>query len=256
MRFLFVLWALVVFCPLALAGGVASSVDDGALALAMVQSSPTVRAAQQALAAAVADLPADLRDKTQAAMLTAGGCIAYRAGADATVRQQVVSDLIRQGFARDEKALYRSLYGYPVTVGTDCTRRTAAALAAPGGDDTGHHVWPGGLMVHTAFNLAVARDLVRRYREASGEPAALDAPALTAAVLWHDWAKQLEYVWADGHVQSYETALAGTGAHHIIALAEAMASGLPARVIAAQACAHGVPETVGPQGVADWLRAA
>lgn len=225
-------------------------------AAAMASSSPAAGQAMQILETALRGLPEAQQAQTRDGLLVADSCVVYRTGEDEAVRRQVVSALMREGFATDEAAAARSLYGYPVRSDADCLHKSMPFLAATGGGETDHHAWPGGLAYHTAFNLLVAQDLLRRYRQFADTPQALDETDLTAAVLWHDWAKQLLYHWSDTGIVSYESSIAGTGAHHIIGLAEAMARNLPASQIAFQACAHHAPDGADDQAVVGYLRAA
>lgn len=223
-------------------------------AAAMAVASPAVTKSAAAIDAAINSLPADLRDKTRDALLT-DGCIAYRTGETPETQKAVVAELIRQGFASDAAALTRSLYGYAAHTDATCVHITAPFLATPGSNGS-HHGWPGGLADHIAFNLHVADDLVVRYRQAMDDPTAFDSGTLRAAVLWHDWAKRLVLHWSEEGIVSSESQIAGTLAHHVIGLAEAMARHLPAKMILVQACAHDAPSGDSDPKVIGWLRAA
>lgn len=240
-----------VLCLLLAATPAAAGITDSDAA-AMAALSPLAARSQQILATATDALPPDLQAQTREGLLVADSCIIYRANENDRLRHEVVADLIRQGFVADEAVAFRSLYGYPVRDDGTCKHKPAPLLATTGGVETDHHSWPGGLAGHIAFNLEIARDLMARYRAESGEARAFDETALVAAVLWHDWAKQVLYRWSNDGIVSYESKIAGTGAHHIIGLAEAMARRLPTRMIVIQACAHDADE----RAVISYLRAA
>lgn len=239
-----------------LAVGPASADFTDSDAASMAASSPAVTRSLGTLATAVEYLPADVRDATRDALLSDSPCIAYRRGETAASRQAVIDTLLREKLISDAAAAARSLYGYPVRADKTCLHVVAPLRATPGSEESSHHAWPGGLADHIAFNLHAAEDMVIRYRQLTDEPKAIDTAALTAAVLWHDWAKRLVLHWSEQGIVSYESPIGETSSHHVIGLAEAMARGLPAKEIAIQACAHQAPENDRDAKVVGWLRAA
>jgi hypothetical protein len=193
-----------------------------------------------------------LRRATAAAVLDPATCVRHRAGLDAAGQGAIVDRLIdaRLVAAGDRARLVAGVFPPLPDNGGPCPHLPQSFLTAPGGDNAGHHRWPGGLVVHTVFNAHVALALAQGYDRQTG--LATDRDAVITAALWHDWAKTLVFQWqADGR-EFDELTLAGTGAHHILGLAEAMARGLPPRQVAIQACAHGAQA----EKVVDWLRAA
>lgn len=136
----------------------------------------------------------------------------------------------------------------------DPAKAPQSFLAAPGHGDDGHHAWPGGLAEHTAFNLQAALDLEDNYRKRFG--VRLDHDLVIAAPILHDAFKPWTLQWnADGTLTK-EIAIAGTGAHHVFAIAEALHRKLPAGFVVALASAHAPPTGGDAAKVVDWLRAA
>ncbi|MTJ81694.1 MAG: metal-dependent phosphohydrolase [Telmatospirillum sp.] len=112
-------------------------------------------------------------------------------------------------------------------------------LSAPGSAYNGHHAYPGGLCVHTAFNTRNSLGLAAGYRDTIGIE--LDHDVILASQLLHDQHKPWVFQWtADGSLLT-EYTVAGTGAHHILGVAESIHRGLPADVVVAQASAHDHP---------------
>ncbi len=227
----------------------------------VAEASPLFQRARRTVAKAIDKLEdADGRRLTRAALLLQGDCVRHRIGLDRNAQRQIVATLAERGWL-DSK--YSTEAGreearrllFPPLVGEDgaCPHLTTPELAAAGGNSGSHHSWPGGLAEHIATNLASGMALVRAYRS---EGAEVDGDSVAGAILWHDWAKALVLRWqADGDT-ALELRVAGTGAHHILGLAEAMKRGLPARWIAAQACAHAAPDGEDATRVANWIEAA
>ncbi|WP_206244747.1 hypothetical protein [Novosphingobium terrae] len=218
----------------------------------MAEGSPLYRHARQAVernTAALAD-PVLVRE-TREALLEPGACIHHRIGLGAQEEDAIVTRLKASGFLPQTVSMEAARGGlFPGVAGEGgaCPHLLWPVLTAAGGNSHSHHSWPGGLAEHIAGNLARGARLARAYPRA-------DSDGWRAAILWHDWAKALVLPWqADGMTRP-ELTVAGTGAHHILGLAEAMRAGLPARQIADQACAHALPGADG-QPVRGWLQAA
>jgi hypothetical protein len=140
--------------------------------------------------------------------------------------------------------------------GGACPRLPQPFGAAPGSGSGSHHSYPGGLAVHEAFNSVSAQSFAQAYRRIYGSDLSFHQDVLIAAPLWHDWAKTFVYQWnADGS-EFPEINIAGTPAHHVLGLAEAMSRGLPLEFIYVQACSHSAPTLGNEKKVADWIRAA
>jgi hypothetical protein len=108
--------------------------------------------------------------------------------------------------------------------------------AAPGSAYDSHHAYPGGLVVHTALNVQSSLGLCQGYHDTYG--VLLDRDVVLAAQLLHDLHKPWVLQWREDGASLPEDQIAGTGAHHVLSLAEFIYRGLPAEVIVAQASAH------------------
>lgn len=180
-------------------------------------------------------------------------CIRHRIGLDTASRQAVLATLRARGDIgadADEQGVF-----VPVAQeDSSCPTLMSPFVLAPGGDLRGHHGWPGGLPEHEDFNQRSGQWLSTAYGAAGGVP--VDGDLVTAAVLWHDWAKALVFSWnADGSLPA-EARIAGTSAHHVLGLSETMARDLPARLVIVQACAHEAPLGDKAPMVARWVAAA
>jgi hypothetical protein len=136
------------------------------------------------------------------------------------------------------------------------TGSAMAFVAAAGSPWHGHHAYPGGLVYHTLFNLRSGLSYAANYLAVYGVRANLDW--IRAAAIWHDSAKPLVLPWnPDGSLPPSEPLLAGTPAHHIWGLAEALYRKLDPRLIVAIASAHTAPAPEADRAqVAGYLRAA
>lgn len=110
-------------------------------------------------------------------------------------------------------------------------------LAAPGSTWPGHHSYPGGLVYHTYTNLRMALRYAETYQEIYGVQLRLDY--LRLAAILHDAAKTITIPWnTDGSCAKEEISIAGTAAHHIFAVAEAVFRKYPSDLIVTLASAH------------------
>ena len=222
--------------------------DPTAAAMAQLATkSPMYKRAHRTVSRAVAGLrDRRLRAATRDALLMPGTCIRHRVGLDAHRQAQIVATLTARGLlAGESREMRRALFPPLAGEGSACPHLITPILAAAGGNSGSHHSWPGGLAVHLAGNLESARALMRSAGMRRND-------RVTAAVLWHDWAKALVLAWRDDGITAPEPQLAGTGAHHVLGLAESMKRGVDPGTIAAQACAH----SADMERVARWIEAA
>lgn len=226
--------------------------NEGATAIAA--ASPSVQRAYSGLKAAAENIGDRKLAETTRDGLEPATCIAHRAGLTDKDKRAIVAALIAHGLLKAAENLTDGVFPPVVADGSTCPHVPQLIFAAPGGNEGSHHDWPGGLVQHEAFNLRNALDLANAYRDQSG--LTLDGDTLTAAVIWHDWAKSLVFQWQDDGAETREINIAGTGAHHILGLAETMRRGLPPAVVQVQACAHAAPEEADKAKVENWLRAA
>ena len=148
----------------------------------------------------------------------------------------------------------------------DPTQAAQAVWSAPGSTYSGHHAYPGGLVVHEWLNAGIAKAFVEHYEriyKLGATRGALDVSVALAAPLWHDIHKVTVFQWnADGS-ELFEYPIADTGAHHPLTGAEAILRGLPAPSIIAILSAHDAPTTIrsnatqtGLQRLVNYIRAA
>jgi len=217
---------------------------------------PRIAADYQALKTAAASLPPALAHDTVEA-LSDRPCVRHRAYLGTAGKQTIIAQLTQAGFlppTRDTAKQMTGLFPPLIDDDSDCPLPLQPFLRSPGGNMGSHHAWPGGLPQHEHFNRGSAMALSDLYDRDSG--VTVDRDLITAAVIWHDWAKMIVFPWqADGTLPP-ELTVARTGAHHILGLAETMKRGLPARLVIVQACAHTAPVDEDAAKVANWLRAA
>jgi hypothetical protein len=128
-------------------------------------------------------------------------------------------------------------------------------FGAPGSVYMGHHSYPGGLAIHTTVNTKVVIGLFNAYADVFRFP--MDKDVIIASELLHDIAKPWVFQWQDDYSSLPELTIAGTGAHHILGIAELIYRGLPANVIVAMACAHTPPDTADDEKqLVDYIKAA
>lgn len=124
--------------------------------------------------------------------------------------------------------------------------------AAPGGVLGKHHGHPGGLAVHTAFNLRAARALAAVYRQQYG--VLIDEDIVIASAILHDAMKACTLQFHDDGSLSVQAMVAGTSSHHPFIVAEAIHRGLPYALVVAIAAAHEPPAS-NAAAVAGFLKA-
>lgn len=129
-------------------------------------------------------------------------------------------------------------------------------LATPGSPWRGHHSYPGGLLRHELVNLKTALAAGATYRDVYGIK--LNEDWLRAAPIWHDSAKTITVAWnADGTTNADEGQIAGTGTHHILAVAEAVYRGYDPAFVVTLASAHAPPTPgAGLESLVKFLHAA
>ncbi|HTD36026.1 MAG TPA: hypothetical protein VK669_00830, partial [Candidatus Limnocylindrales bacterium] len=129
--------------------------------------------------------------------------------------------------------------------------------AAPGSGEGSHHDYPGGLAVHESFNASIATGFAAQYdaHYFGGRPTVSRDTAIAAA-LYHDVMKTVVFGWNDDGTVFDEFAIAGTGGHHILSGAEAIARGRDARFVTTLLSAHAAPSLGDEAKVVAWCRAA
>ena len=135
---------------------------------------------------------------------------------------------------------------------SDTTRSPQPTWSAPGSGYGSHHAYPGGLCTHVALNVVSAESLVAAYNNIDGLK--LDFDHAVGGEILHDLHKPWVFQWEADNACRKEEALAGTGEHHVLSIAESIKRGLPAEFVVAQACAHEHPGSAsGEAQVVGWL---
>jgi len=130
-------------------------------------------------------------------------------------------------------------------------------FSSAGSAQDSHHAYPGGLVLHELFNARAAIALADNYdREYFGGVRTISRDVVLAAALYHDVMKTVVFQWGDDGKLSFEPNIAGTGAHHILSAAEAIARGHDARFVTVVLSAHAAPSLGDEVKVVAWARAA
>ncbi len=149
------------------------------------------------------------------------------------------------------KASYENFLPYAQNANTS----NQPFYSATGSGWKSHHAYPGGLATHVSFNVKMAKSMVENYNETYNFNA--DQDIVIAAQTLHDLHKPWVFQWQKDNKCRNEQALAGTGEHHVLSLAESIYRGLSADLVIAQAGAHTPPNN--PQSeanIVNWLKAA
>ena len=129
--------------------------------------------------------------------------------------------------------------------------------AAPGSGEGSHHDYPGGLALHEAFNASIADGIAAQYdaHYFGGRPT-ISRDTVIAAALYHDVMKTVVFGWNDDGTVFDELQIAGTGGHHVLSAAEAIARAHDARFVTTLLSAHAAPSLGDEPKVVAWCRAA
>ena len=128
-------------------------------------------------------------------------------------------------------------------------------FSAPGSGYASHHSYPGGLVTHTAVNVEITKAVLGSYKHVFDYEYGYDITV--AAQLLHDLAKPWVFQWQKDGSCLKEYTIAGTGAHHVFSIAEAIYRNMPADEVVAQACAHNHPGSPADEAqVVNWIKAA
>ncbi|GKX54544.1 hypothetical protein SOASR030_06560 [Leminorella grimontii] len=167
---------------------------------------------------------------------------------DADSRREVWQTLSAKGYTKaDEKSFLPPMP----------TKRKdgEAFFSAPGSGYQSHHAYPGGLATHVAANVFITNGIVDTYVDVYNYQVERDI-ALSAQLL-HDLHKPYVFQWQEDRSSRQEQALAGTGEHHILSVAELIYRKMPAELVVATACAHQAPTAENDEAqIAAWLDAA
>jgi hypothetical protein len=218
----------------------------------IAQSSPFVRAQMQRavdLVDAIAN--AELRAGVHALLERPVPSYARRYGTPAqrvALRDTLVREGLLQAGTSPEAIFPRGTTGNTVV---------QPFWSAPGSDLRSHHSYPGGLLVHESFNAQISQHFAQTYNAQyfAGKPV-VDSDTVIAAAFYHDIMKTVVFQFNDDGTLLEEAQIAGTGAHHCLSGAEAIARGHDARFVTVLLSAHAAPSLGDEARVADWCRAS
>ncbi|GGF29413.1 hypothetical protein GCM10011611_39330 [Aliidongia dinghuensis] len=273
--------------------------EGNAAAAAIAAKSPLVQSAYRLVLTQLKQVKnAELRQKTEDALANPKTCIEHRVGVDDAKKQAILDKLKAEGLidpADETKfpgGLKAGVFPPVIAEAGSCPNLPQPFWAAPGSVFGGHHSEPGGLAIHTSFNLSSDLSLAENYRRIYGTvgksglaevtpvrgkvpaPAAatvlIDDDIIRLAPMWHDWTKTIVFQWTAEGGEFAELNFGGngktdnygadgdskTGAHHILAVAETMKRGFPPAFVVTQASAHSAPTGGFEYRVVNWLRAA
>jgi hypothetical protein len=146
---------------------------------------------------------------------------------------------------------------FPAGTETTSTYVLQPFWSAPGSGEGSHHAYPGGLATHEYFNASMSDAFGKTYdaHYFGGRPT-IDRDTVIAAALYHDIMKTAVFQWHDDGTLFEETTIAGTGAHHILSGAQAIAHGRSPHFVTTLLSAHAAPSLGDEKMVVDWCRAA
>ncbi|HEY0614328.1 MAG TPA: hypothetical protein VGC96_06790 [Candidatus Elarobacter sp.] len=172
----------------------------------------------------------------------------------AAARTAVRDALAREGFVAPDAAV-RGVF--PPGTEPESTLSVQPFWTAPGSGEGSHHDYPGGLALHEAFNAAVGEGIASQYdaHYFGGRPT-VSRDMVVAAALYHDVMKTVVFGWNDDGTVFDELQIAGTGSHHILSAAEAIARAHDARFVTTLLSAHAAPSLGDEAQVVAWCRAA
>jgi hypothetical protein len=225
-----------------------------ATAAALARRSPLAHATYarvEALANAIGD--PDL--KRSALDLIRGGKPAYALRYPSSQSRVAVRDaLAREGYVAAD-APVRGIF--PPDTEPEQIAVPQPFWSAPGSSNGSHHAYPGGLAMHESFNATVAQGFATSYDQHyfGGRPN-VSRDVVVAAALHHDVMKTVVFAWKDDGTLLDELAIAGTGGHHVLSGAEAIARGLDPRFVTTLLSAHAAPSLGDEAKVVAWCRAA
>ncbi|MBV8152096.1 MAG: hypothetical protein JOY59_11100, partial [Candidatus Eremiobacteraeota bacterium] len=235
--FLGALAAAACFAPAAPEPAAAAATDGGiplpqapanmtaanARAAAIAARSPFVQnvyGSTEALARSIEDAP--LRESVLA-LLHDPAPRFMRAYPTTEARERMRATLVAGGFVAADAPL-EGIFP-PNTLGRDTAPQPF--WSTPGSGLDSHHSYPGGLAVHELFNARMAVGYSQQYdRLYPGYIHPLvRRDVVVGAALYHDILKSVVFQWNDDGTPLKEILIGGTGAHHVLSGAEAIARG-------------------------------
>jgi hypothetical protein len=263
-------------------------------AIRIAQKSPLVQSAKNFLVQQTEQIQdINLRKATRDAIDNPRTCIMHRAGLTDSQKRSILQQLLDAGLVdvADDSTFKGGLIAgvFPPVLNDSsaCPQLPQPFFSAPGSSNNSHHSYPGGLLVHEAFNNLSSLSFGNNYRLIYGQTNRSGLPVvnsdskfnkdiyisddlLIAAPIWHDWAKSIVFQWNATGTEFEELNFGGsgktdnygasgdskTGGHHIISLAEAMKRRLSPEFVITQASAHSAPTLGNEYKVVNWLHTA
>ncbi len=215
MQFILDLALLVLLSIAGLARADTNTGEGNARASQIASQSPLVQSYKEFLVRQAGRLnDADLRRTMLDLINNPNTCIEHRRGVTRDTQIAIVAKLVEAGLLEQGNEKEDLVRIFPPFKGDlACPHLPQSFDAAPGGVFAdGHHSYPGGLVIHEAFDLAsslsLAADYVTVYRAKEGALPLFDLSSdarmndayiglpinqytIIAAPIWHDWAKTL-----------------------------------------------------------------
>lgn len=169
-------------------------------------------------------------------------------------RTEVRDQLARAGFVKAD-APVAGIFPAGTEVGT--TTGVQPFWSTPGSVEGSHHAYPGGLGVHEYFNATMAQHFADTYdRIYFGGKPTVERDTVVGAALYHDVMNAVVFQWNEDGTLFDELTIAGTGGHHILSGAEAIAHGRTPSFVTTLLSAHAAPSLGDEDHVVDWARAS
>ena len=137
-----------------------------------------------------------------------------------TEKEAVKQELVAAGYLKPETTYEQFL---PPCAGPD--RVVQPFAVAPGSGWKSHHAYPGGLVTHIAVFLKSALGLFDAYQDIYGYR--MNRDLIVTVAMFHDVQKPWVLQWKDDDSIVAESQIAGTGSHHVLAIADAIYRELP-----------------------------
>jgi hypothetical protein len=186
-----------------------------------------------------------LKSATLDAIANPQTCIQHRAGVTESVKATILQNLQTAGLVDTSDnttfpgGLKAGVFPPVLYDGSSCPQLAQTFFSAPGSNFGGHHSYPGGLVVHEAFNTQNDLSLAKTYRQIYGYSGINGLPrvrltdepddekknehddeksdifisqdVIIAAPIWHDWAKSIVFQWNSDGTEFIELNFGGNG---------------------------------------------
>ncbi len=125
-----------------------------------------------------------LRAATLDAISNPNTCVTHRAGLNVSQQTAILKRLVDLGLADASNdaafpnGLRAGIFPPLIDDGTACPKLPQPFYSAPGSSFGGHHSYPGGLMLHEAFNEISALNFANGYRRVYGSSRADGLPVV------------------------------------------------------------------------------